>query len=61
MTQTIMTIGQLLQYKKFGAVQLDLFPEELEHAKREQNYKIWLAVTEEQPEPQPVRIYGLNK
>jgi hypothetical protein len=36
MSQTIMTLGQLLQYKLHGFVQLDLFPEELEHEKQKQ-------------------------
>jgi hypothetical protein len=45
MTQTIMTLGQLLQYKLHGFIQLDLFPEELEHAKNEQYYIDWLAIT----------------
>lgn len=45
MSQTIMTLGQLLQYKLYGSVQLDLFPEELQHAKNEQYYIDWLAIT----------------
>jgi len=35
MAQTILTIQQLLEWKLNGFVQLDLFPEELEQAKRE--------------------------
>lgn len=41
MTQTVMTLGQLFQYKINGFVQLDLFPEELEQAKREQPMIDW--------------------
>lgn len=44
MTQTVMTLGQLFQYKINGFVQLDLFPEELEQAKNEQYYEDWLAI-----------------
>ena len=36
--QTILTLSQLIQWKLNGFVQLDLFPEELEQAKREQSY-----------------------
>jgi hypothetical protein len=36
MSQTVMTLGQLLHYKLYGFVQLDLFPEELEHEKQKQ-------------------------
>jgi hypothetical protein len=38
MAQTILTLGQLIHWKLNGFVQLDLFPEELEQAKREQSY-----------------------
>ena len=46
MSQTIMTLGQLFQYKINGFVQLDLFPEELDQAKNEQYYEDWLAIVE---------------
>jgi len=38
MAQTILTTKQMLQWKLNGFVQLDLFPEELEQAQREQSY-----------------------
>jgi hypothetical protein len=38
MAQTNLTLEQLFQWKLNGFVQLDLFPEELEQAKREQSY-----------------------
>jgi hypothetical protein len=38
MSQTVLTLAQLFQWKLNGFVQLDLFPEELEQAKREQSY-----------------------
>ena len=39
--QTILTLSQMIEWKLNGFVQLDLFPEELEHAKREQDYVVW--------------------
>jgi hypothetical protein len=44
MTQTILTLGQLIHWKLNGFVQLDLFPEELEQAKHEQDYMVWEAI-----------------
>lgn len=41
MTQTILTLGQMIEWKLNGFIQLDLFPEELEQAKREQDYVVW--------------------
>ena len=38
MAQTNLTLEQLFQWKLNGFVQLDLFPEELKQAKREQSY-----------------------
>ena len=38
MSQTVLTLGQLIEWKLNGFIQLDLFPEELEQAKREQSY-----------------------
>ena len=38
MAQTILTLGQLIEWKLNGFIQLDLFPEKLEQAKREQSY-----------------------
>ena len=38
--QTILTLSQMMEWKLNGFVQLDLFPEELEHAKREQDYVV---------------------
>ena len=43
MAQTILTLGQLIHWKLNGFVQLDLFPEELERAKHEQDYMVWEA------------------
>ena len=43
MAQTILTLGQLIHWKLNGFVQLDLFPEELEQAKHEQDYMVWEA------------------
>ena len=43
MAQTILTLGQLIEWKLNGFVQLDLFPEELEQAKREQFDSAWVA------------------
>jgi hypothetical protein len=44
MAQTILTLGQLIHWKLNGFVQLDLFPEELEQAKHEQDYMVWEAI-----------------
>ena len=41
MSQTILTLGQMIEWKLNGFIQLDLFPEELEQAKREQDYAVW--------------------
>jgi hypothetical protein len=44
MAQTVLTHSELIhliQWKLNGFVQLDLFPEELEQAKREQDYAVW--------------------
>ena len=41
MAQTNLTLAQLFQCKLNGFIQLDLFPEELEQAKREQDYAVW--------------------
>jgi hypothetical protein len=38
MAQTNLPLAQLFQWKLNGFIQLDLFPEELEQAKREQSY-----------------------
>jgi len=38
MAQTIFTLSQILEWKLNGFIQLDLFPEELEQARREQSY-----------------------
>ena len=38
MSQTVLTLAQLFQWKLNGFIQLDLFPEELEQAKSEQSY-----------------------
>jgi hypothetical protein len=40
MTQTVLTLSQMMEWKLNGFVQLDLFPEELEQAKREQDYVV---------------------
>ena len=39
--QTVLTLSQLIQWKLNGFIQLDLFPEELEQAQREQDYAVW--------------------
>jgi hypothetical protein len=41
MAQTTLTLSQLIDWKLNGFIQLDLFPEELEQAKREQDYAVW--------------------
>jgi hypothetical protein len=41
MTQTIFTMQQLLDYKRDGFIQFDMFPEELEHARQERSLKAW--------------------
>ena len=41
MAQTVLTLGQMIEWKLNGFIQLDLFPEELEQAKREQDYIVW--------------------
>mgnify|MGYP006899576202 FL=1 len=44
MSQTVLTHSELIhliQWKLNGFIQLDLFPEELEQAKREQDYAVW--------------------
>jgi hypothetical protein len=44
MAQTVLTHSELIhliQWKLNGFIQLDLFPEELEQAKREQDYAVW--------------------
>ena len=41
MSQTVLTLGQLIQWKLNGFIQLDLFPEELEQAQRERDYIVW--------------------
>ena len=39
--QTVLTFSQFIQWKLNGFIQLDLFPEELEQAKREVDYAVW--------------------
>ena len=39
--QTVLTLSQLIQWKLNGYIQLDLFPEELEQANRENDYVVW--------------------
>jgi hypothetical protein len=44
MSQTVLTHSELIhliQWKLNGFIQLDLFPEELEQAQREQDYAVW--------------------
>jgi len=52
MTQTVMTLGQLIQYKYTGFIQLDLFPEELEQAKHEQYTIDWYSLVNLEEEKQ---------
>ena len=39
---TSLTLGQMLHYKLYGFVQLDLFPRELELARRVPDESLWL-------------------
>ena len=52
MSQTVMTLDQLIQYKYTGFIQLDLFPEELEQAKHEQYTIDWYSLVNLEEEKQ---------
>jgi hypothetical protein len=53
MTQTVITLQQLMDYKRDGFIQFDLFPEELEDARREQMLKAWTEGYVKEPTPSP--------
>ena len=52
MSQTVMTMDQLIQYRYTGFIQLDLFPEELEQAKHEQYAIDWYSLVNLEEEKQ---------
>ena len=62
MTQTVFTLQQLLDYKRDGFIQFDLFPEELEHARHEEFLKAYTEGYVREPVPSPAYFaYLLRK
>ena len=52
MAQTVLTLGQMIEWKLNGFIQLDLFPEELEQAKHEQYTIDWYSLVNLEEEKQ---------
>lgn len=61
MTQTVLTLQQLLDYKRDGFIQFDLFPEELEHARHEEFLKAYTEGYVKEPTPSPAYFAYLFK